>query len=383
MLKPPEGMNEMRGVIYRLNRPVYGLQSAPKSWNDKLHGKLHEFRFERSRAGACVYVFKQEPLRCVLTVYVDDFLVTGHDDDLIENLRDYLCNEFGIKDLGEATKFIGIEIQRDRESNVTHLSQREYIYEVLDAYGMRECNPTKLPMDPGLRINNTTLDKNYQTKVRALLGSLGYIARGTRPDISFAVNFLSRYQSTANKEIFDCAKRILRYLNRMIEYTLKYQQKNSASIEPISIYVDSDFAGDAADRKSTTGVMVNVSGNLIDWYVRKQTATALSSGEAEYIAVSAAGKLACAWRNFLVATGDQVKNIPVYSDSSVAIAIATTSESRRTRHIDVCYHYVRDLIRKGVINLRKIRSSDQLADVLTKAVSGAVLERLNGIIFDL
>lgn len=133
--------------------------------------------------------------------------------------------------------------------------------------------------------------------------------------------------------------------------------------EQVSVFVDADYAGDKIDRKSTSGTVVKLFGNVIDWSVKKQTATATSSAEAEYIALSAAAKSACAWKNFLESTGIRAETIPIFCDSLAAISIATTMETKRTRHIDVSYHHVRDLVKEEVISIRKVSSVEQIADI--------------------
>ena len=307
----------------------------------------------------------------MFVVYVDDFLITGCDDRLIEWLVKRLNERFGIRDLEQCKKFIGMEINRSKDRLEIH--QNSYIEQLVNDYGLSNSNSISTPMEPNLKITNLKLDKRFETKVRGLLGSLSYIARGTRPDIAFAVNFLSRYQHLANKELFEYSKRILRYLRSTLDVKLTYVIPEVVDKHSVRVYVDSDFAGDSLDRKSTSGIFVLHYGNVIDWVVKKQNCVSLSSCEAEYVALSTSGKEVLAWRNLFVELEVRIDTVPVYCDSNAAIAVANTVESKRTRHIDVCYHHIRDLVTKQIVYLQKISSADQLADILTKATTRTFL----------
>ena len=374
MFNPPKGTNERSGIVYVLKRSLYGLKTSPKSWNAKLNSYLLSLGFTRSKVDPCVYFDSENPLRCVFVVYVDDFLITGCDVRLIDWLVKRLNERFGIRDLEQCKKFIGMEIERSE--NQLEIHQNTYIQQLVNDYGLANSNSISTPIEPNLKITNLKLDKNFETKVRGLLGSLSYIARGTRPDIAFAVNFLSRYQHLANKELFEYSKRILRYLRSTLNVKITYVVPEYVDRHSVRVFVDSDFAGDSLDRKSTSGIFVLHYGNVIDWCVKKQNCVSLSSCEAEYVALSASGKEVLAWRNLFVELGVRIDTIPVYCDSNAAIAVANTVESKRTRHIDVSYHHVRDLISKNIIYLQKVSSADQLADLLTKATTHTVFERL-------
>lgn len=138
--------------------------------------------FERSKEDACVYGFKNDPKQCTVLIYVDDILINVEDESLIERLIEHLATEFKIKDLGEVPKFVGLEIQQNREMTKTFIFQRKYICDVLAMHGMSDCNLVKVPMKPGLKIVDQKFNIEYRTIVRSLLGALSYISRGSRLD---------------------------------------------------------------------------------------------------------------------------------------------------------------------------------------------------------
>ena len=137
----------------------------------------------------------------------------------------------------------------------------------------------------------------------------------------------------------------------------------------LEIYTDADYAGDRSDRKSTSGIAVKMFGQLVDWSTRKQRPVTISTAEAEYLALSAATTTYYVWRNVLQEIGVNVKKpITLNCDSSSAIAIAETYESKRSRHVDMAYHNVREAVLNGELKLKKINTKEQLADLFTKAL---------------
>ena len=315
-------------------------------------------------------------------MFVDDFLITGKDQNLIDWLAVKLNEIFGIRDLGTCRKFVGIELEYKNKS--IHLHQRTYIKELIKTYRLADADPVKSPMEAGLKIEKPIYDSKYERKVRGILGSLAYIARGTRPDINFAVNYLSRFQHCANSEIYAYALRILKYLKSTINHSLIYKKRNNIDVNyPLKVFVDSDHGSDRSDRKSTSGVIVQMYGNTIDWYVRKQESVATSSVEAEYVALSLSGKITLGYKNLLDNFEINVNTVPIYCDSNGAITNANTNNSTRMKHVDIAYHHIRDLVNKKYIYVFKIAGTEQLADILTKATSLQIFAKHCRVMFEL
>ena len=379
IIEVPKGITKYNpNTVLLLNKSLYGLRTSPKDWNDKLNETLKELGMKPTQTDPCVYVCEENPLDYILVNHVDDMIITGKNKRKIRALIDRLKTKFKLKDLGRPEKYLGINIVYDTSS--IKLNQTSYIKDVLHEFGLSDCNGVNTPLDPNLRIVNPQPDGKSEHLYRKLIGCLQYIAQCTRPDIAYPVNLLSRYQNQANTELVQYAKRILRYLKTTMNTELVI---TGALNSPIEIFCDSDFAGDPQDRKSTTGIIVKMYGDTINWITRKQSSVAISSAEAEYLALSQAATEARGWRNLFRELGAfKPENSPILinCDSTAALAIASTAESRRTRHIDVSFHNVREGVKNKEFTLKKIASVDQPADLLTKSFARERLTYLKNLI---
>ena len=215
---------------------------------------------------------------------------------------------------------------------------------------------------------------------REAIGSLMYLMIGSRPDLAFAVGKLARFCENPKLKHWMAIKRVLRYVNGTLKMGLCY---GGYSGEPVFGYTDSDWAGDASDRKSTSAYVFMVSGAAVSWCSRKQTITATSSCEAEYVAACMACKEAV-WLKRLLC------NIPVQTDLSKGMLLLADSQSamklasnesinRRNKHIDITYHYVREKTSDGTVNLGYCPTEVMVADMLTKALDRIKFERLRAL----
>lgn len=262
--------------------------------------------------------------------------------------------------VGEPNKIVGIEITR--EENTVTISQKKYIASLLEREGLAEGNPVGTPMDPNMKIgpNKDEREPNHSNSYTRLIGELQYIANGTRPDISYAVNKLAAYTGNPDLRHYSAAKRIRRYLAGTKGYRITYK-KPSETTENDNIflgYADAAFAN-ADDSKSTTGVL------------------ALSSTEAEYIAISEASRKASWLRNLYSELGfTQTSPTIIKGDNEGSIILTKNSQfHQRTKHIELRYHYMRNLAEGGVIDVESCRNPEQTTDVLTKAISKPKHER--------
>ena len=201
-----------------------------------------------------------------------------------------------------------------------------------------------------------------------LIGSLLFIGLATRPDILHSVNKLSQFNMNPHLEHMAAAKQILRYLKHTIHFTLNYNRPN----DPLLGYSDADWATNY-DRKSYTGYVFELCGGAITWATKKQTTIALSSTEAEYMALAAATKEAVYLRNLVAEIGFQnLVNAPltIYCDNQSAIQLAKNpAHHERSKHIDIRYHYIRSVYDKSYITILYISTEDMKADILTKNLS--------------
>jgi len=245
---------------------------------------------------------------------------------------------------------------------------------------MEECKDVKTPMETNfvkVETIHTNEMEDGKRPYRELVGCLMYVMLNTRPDISAAVNYYSRYQETPTTEHWKGLKRILRYLKGTINVYLSFR-KNQGPI--ITVYADADWTGDV-DRKSTTGFLIELYGNPVCWTTKKQKTVALSSTEAEYVALATASTEVVWIRNFLRELGWKIEEpIIVYEDNQSCIHLLSKCEHQRLKHIDVKFNFIRDLCSNGIINVVYVPSELQKVDILTKGVVFAKFEKLRSLI---
>lgn len=204
----------------------------------------------------------------------------------------------------------------------------------------------------------------------SLVGCLLFIAGGTRPDIAFAVNDVSRFNTNFGRPHWVAVKRILRYLKGTLDYKLRFKKSNVD--DELFGYCDADWASDVDKRRSCTGYVFQLRNGAISWNSKRQDTVALSSTEAEYIAVSWSIREAIWLQNFVQELDKKVaKSIKIWVDNQSAIKLSETDGyNKRTKHIDVRYHHLREKIEDGTIQLEYVPTEENAADILTKAVGG-------------
>ncbi|XP_055848470.1 uncharacterized protein LOC129913695 [Episyrphus balteatus] len=202
-----------------------------------------------------------------------------------------------------------------------------------------------------------------------LIGSLLFTAQVSRPDISYAVNCLSRFNQNPGKAHWVAAKRVLRYLKGTSNLKMCYSREETSE-SLITGYCDADYAGDVDERKSITGYIFKMQGGAISWCSRKQPTVALSTTEAEYMAMSMAIQEVL-WLNGLQneLLPDDKQNIILFCDNQGAICLSsTTVYHARTKHIDVRHHFIRNVINDQLVKIQYLKTSQMIADSLTKSL---------------
>jgi hypothetical protein len=281
-----------------------------------------------------------------------------------------------------------MRIIRDRQANTIKLNQSVYVKKVLKKFRMIDAHPVSTPLDPStkLGINDcpTTDEEKLHMKqfpYREVVGSLQYLSYSTRPDINYAVNLLSRYTINPGMKHWLATQHLMKYLKGTTEYGLEFSNKgmNTNNNLEITTYSDADWGGDLDERKSTTGYIVLVNGNVVSWASKKQATVALSSAEAEYMAVTGAGTETQWIIDFLTELElyKHTKPVTLFTDSQSALAIANNDVNHgRTKHIDIKHHWIRDAVKNKVIELKYVNTTDQIADIHTKALTRVLFERL-------
>ncbi|KAM2012453.1 hypothetical protein ACFX1T_024318 [Malus domestica] len=364
--------------VCKLKKSLYGLKQSPRQWYKGFDGFMIGQKYTRSHYDHCVYFRKlQDGTFIYLLLYVDDMLIACKSKVEIERLKTQLSNEFEMKDLGEARKILGMEIERDRAKGKISLCQKQYLKKVLQRFRMNEnLKPVSTPLASHFKLSasmspKTVEESQYMAQIpyANVVGSLMYVMVCTRPDISQAVSIVSRYMHNPGKGHWQAVKWILRYILGTVDVGLLFQQ-DKVTGQCVVGYVDSDYAGDLDKRRSTTGFVFTIAGGPVSWRSILQSTVALSTTEAEYMAVTEAIKEAIWLQGLPDDLGVQQDHVDVHCDSQSAIHLAKNQvHHARTKHIDVRFHFVREVIDEGDILLQKIGTADNPANMLIKPVS--------------
>ncbi|KAL5834460.1 hypothetical protein ACOSQ4_013957 [Xanthoceras sorbifolium] len=374
-MRQPEGFKEAgkENLVCRLKKSLYGLKQAPRQWYKKFDSFMSSSGFTRCQADHCCYIKRFDNSFIILLLYVDDMLVAGSDMQEIMNLKRELSKQFAMKDLGAAKQILGMRIKRDTKSGTLLLSQAEYIKKVLSRFNMQDAKPVSTPLGVHFRLSKeqspkTEEERTHMAKVpyASAIGSLMYAMVCTRPDIAQAVGAVSRYMNNPGKIHWEAVKWILRYLRGTTNKTLCFKGGDTT----LTGYVDADLAGNVDIRKSTTGYVYTLGGTAVSWVSQLQKIVALSTTEAEYVAVTEASKEMVWLQSFLEELGKKQEDNILYCDSQSAIHLAKNpSFHSRTKHIQLRYHFIRSLLEDGILKLEKISGAQNPADMLTKTVT--------------
>lgn len=255
------------------------------------------------------------------------------------------------------------------------MSQTKYAKSLLQKFKMENCKPVATPLTKGLKLSkHDTAEKFDGTLYRQLVCSLIYLC-STRADIAHATGLLSQFMHCPTVTHWQEAKRVLRYLQGTLTHGLHYAANCDISL---SGFIDSDWSGDMDDRKSTTGYCFSLGSACISWLSKKQDRVSLSSSEAEYRAANAATTEAMWLRKLMFdlhhAQHGEATSILCDSVSCIAIGKNPVFHARM-KHIENHYHYVRDCIQDGFIDLIYCPTEDNVADIFTKSLSAPLFTR--------
>ncbi len=366
-VEQPEGLADGTQRVYKLKKAMYGLKQAGRQWNLKLEAALESFGLKKSKMDPCVYF--NDNLSLMVAIYVDDILIFWREKATMEKLKSSLSSMFRMKDMGIAETCVGIKIKHT--SHGISLDQCSYIEEILKRFDMHECKPVGTPSDSNVKLSAAMItddDNEIKIPYQEAVGSLLYLAQCTRPDIAFSVNDVSRFNAKYGIAHWRAVKRIFRYLRGTSDLKLHYTR---SKIHEIKGFSDADWASDVDKRRSCTGYVFQLSNAAVTWCSKRQHTVALSSTEAEYMAISAAIQEGI----WLKQLGDELdptlrKPVELFCDNESTIKLTKLDAYRpRTKHIDVRYHFARDMIRDGQVNIHFTKSEGNVADALTKATT--------------
>nr|GEW82310.1 ribonuclease H-like domain, reverse transcriptase, RNA-dependent DNA polymerase [Tanacetum cinerariifolium] len=305
----PEGFVQQgnTGKVYKLIKALYGLRQAPRGWNVKLDQTLKSLDFKKCNLEQAVYTRRSKTSTLTVGVYVDDLIITGTPRKEIDTFKSQMKDKFKMSDLGLLAYYLGIEVTQTGGEII--IKQRGYINKILKETSMMDSNETKIPMDLSTKLvkaeDGNPVDATYY---RSLIGSLRYLLH-TRPDLSYSVGLLSRFMQDPKDHHLKAVK-------------------------------------------------------------QKQPTVALSLCESEFMAATGAACQAL-WLKRLLSelTGWKEERITLKVDNVLAIALVRNPVFHgRSKHIDICYHFIRECVENGHINVEHVSGELQRADILTKAL---------------
>ncbi|KAI3735591.1 hypothetical protein L6452_15098 [Arctium lappa] len=348
--------------VYKLDKALYGLKQAPRAWYDTLSSFLISENFERGKIDNTLFFRKIKGHIILVQIYVDDIIFGSTNPSLCTRFAERMKKEYKMSMMGELTYFLGLQIKQSDKG--TFINQGKYVKDMLKKFDLNQASAMKTPMAPPLTLNKDPSGKPVNvTAYRGMIGSLLYLT-ASRPDIMYSTCLCARYQSEPKESHLIAVKRIFRYLKGTPNLGLWYPKDSGFDLTG---YSDSDFAGCKLDRKSTTGGCQLLGGKLVSWTSKKQNSVSTSTAEAEYVAAGSCCSQILWMRNQLLDYDLQLSKIPIYCDSTSAIAIANNPVLHsKTKHIEIRYHFIRDHVMNGDIELHFIPTDFQLADIFTK-----------------
>ncbi|KAA1087994.1 hypothetical protein PGTUg99_050213 [Puccinia graminis f. sp. tritici] len=376
---PPPGYVGKPDTVFELRKAVYGLRQAPLVWYKRLSNFLKSINFNISVSDPCVFWRTQQPGRPMTWIYahVDDLVIISSDPLVF---KQEIEKEFAIKYLGDAEFLLGMNITRKNGS--IKINQLQYIERKLVQFNLQDAYPASCPLNPRIQFDKATQDDQEALKqlgfnYRSIVGSLNYLSILTRPDISYAVSALSQFLENPGLSHYRAAEQVFRYISGTREMGLLYQKQESSDLKA---YVDADWGNCLITRRSVTGYVTMAGHHLLSWKSSKQDTVSLSSAEAEYKSLSDLSR-EMVWITSLVNETQVQKtpsNIQVFVDNKAAIDLANSETAQngfRTKHMNIRLHFVREHIQSHLLRLIYIKSNENPADFLTKAVGRCTIRR--------
>ena len=368
-MDPPQGLEVPSGFVCHLKKSLYGLKQASRFWNKKFNDFLTRYDLLPSSADPCVYVSSGEP-RIITTIVVDDGLAICPSKHHLDDMICYLKEHFEITQ-GSAEMYVGLHISRDRKTRRLWIDQTQFISNMIQKYGYGDAHPVSTPMDCNVHLQAPLKDDQSHIPdypYQSIVGSLLYCATITRADIATATTTVAKFSSNYTEIHCTAVKRILKYLRGTTHFAICYSGSEKSNL--LTSFSDADYAGDLDDRKSRSGCILMLNHGPISWLSCKQQCTASSTTESEYIAACLTAK-ETVWSPRLLADMGYCQSSPtqLFSDNQAAIRlVANPKYHKRTKHIDVVYHLIREFQEHGEIIVSYVHTADQLADILTKAL---------------
>jgi len=366
--------------VGRLNKHVYGLKQAPRTWFRTISTYLKDLDFKPTISDTCLFTKKiNERCVCVMSVFVDDLVITAKNETIMLEIKEQLRNRWSMKDLGDLKSILGMKVTRD--GTTLKLSQSLFISNLLDKYYKGTERYVSTPLDPGTKLKKgakiNESDKENKFPYREIIGALNYLSQCTRPDLTYAVSYLSKFSNCHDESHHKAVKHVLRYLMHTSDEGITYTKEASLTTYGMS---DATWGSDLDNSRSVSGHVFFLGGGPISWFSKSQKTVALSSAESEYVAICAAAQEALHLKNFLPEIDHEIYDanecITIYGDNTACIAIAKEPVMHeRQKHFDLKLHFIREALYRKELNLKYIDTQINVADLMTKPSSVQMYKR--------
>jgi hypothetical protein len=375
-MSQPEGfvVPGKESKVCLMKRSLYGFMQSGRNWAQHLDETLGALHWVRSRADPAIRIRESEAGTSVIGVYTDDIEGISTSTAAAEEAQAGIKSAYDVTDVPRTAVALGMAIEYDPDAGTLSISSKQYLLRVLERYGMADCNPKSTPLPVGMPIvaskeplsqadREFMADKPY----REATGSVMHAANTTRPDLAFSVGRLASCVENPQPEHWKAVQHLLAYVKGTIDYKITYRRGVGSGIKPIG-YVDADYAGDLETRRSTSGEVFMMSGGPVSWSSKKQATVALSTVEAEYVALTRSAKQAVWMYSFLGELAmPQEKPAVLHCDNMGATSLAKDAKGHaRVKHIDIREHYIRERVADGDIEILRVESANNLADLFTK-----------------
>ena len=250
--------------VYKFKKALYGLKQPPQAWYDRLTAYLTEHGFKRGSANTSLFIRKDKNSFVVAQIYVDDIVFGAINDSLAHSFADEMKAMFEMSMVGELTYFLGLQVKQMNSG--IYINQAKYARNLVKRFGLDNAAHARTPMGANAKLTNDPSSESVDvTLYRSMIGCLLYLT-ASRPDIAFSVGVCSKFQSNPKVSHLNAVKRIIKYVGGTGDYGLFYSKESNLSLASFS---DSDWVGNANDRKSTTGGCFYVEANLVAWISKK------------------------------------------------------------------------------------------------------------------
>ncbi|GJT85998.1 putative ribonuclease H-like domain-containing protein [Tanacetum coccineum] len=349
--------------VYKVVKALYGLHQAPRAWYATLSTFLLKNGYRRGTIDKTLFLKKDKHDIILVQVYVDDIIFGSTKKSWCDEFEALMKSRFQMSSMGELNFFLGLQVKQKPDG--IFISQDKYVAEILKKFDFASVKTASTPIETQKPLVKDEEASDVDVHLyRSMIGSLMYVT-ASRPDIMFAVCACSRFQVTPKTSHLSAVKRIFRYLKGKPKLGLWYPRESSFDLES---YSDSDYAGANLDRKSTTGGCQFLGRRLITWQCKKQTIVATSTTEAEYVAAASCCGQVLWIQNQMLDYGFNFMNTKIYIDNESTICIVKNPVYHsKTKHIAIRHHFIRDAYEKKLIQVLKIHTNDNVADLLTKA----------------